>query len=42
MLNPQLLSQDTTHKEPSFDILEESNLCFFNFSNLKSREITSF
>lgn len=37
MLNPQLLSQDTTHKEPSFDILEESNLCFFNFSNLKSK-----
>ena len=37
MLNPQLLSQDTTKKKPLFDILEENNLCFFNFSNLKSK-----
>jgi hypothetical protein len=37
MLNPQLLSQDTTHKKPLFDILEENNLCLFNFSNLKSK-----
>lgn len=37
MLNPQLSSQDTTHKNPLFGVLEENNLCFFNYSNLKSR-----
>ena len=37
MLNPQLLSQDTTPEKPLFDILEENNLCLFNFSNLKSK-----
>ena len=37
MLNPQVLSQDTTPEKPLFDILDENYLCFFNFSNLKSR-----
>ena len=37
MLNPQLLSQDITPEKPLFDILEENNLCLFNFSNLKSK-----
>ena len=37
MLSPQLLSQDTTPEKPLFDILEENNLCLFNFSNLKSK-----
>ena len=37
MLNPDISNQNTSQKTSSIDLFNKSEICFFNFSKLKSR-----